>query len=42
MENYRKAQNIRKATEEQNFEKQVFGDKDDNFLIAFDPHSSKA
>ena len=41
MENYRKAQNIRKATEEQNFENKS-KDKDNNFLIAFDPHSSEA
>ena len=42
MENYRKAQNIRKATEEQYFEKNMSKDKDNNFLIAFDLYSSKA
>ena len=41
MENYRKAQNKRKATEGKNL-KNMSKDKDNNFLIAFDPHSSKA
>ena len=40
MEHYRKAKNIRK--QQSKILKNKSKDKDNNFLISFDPHSSKA